>query len=170
MENLLQAIKHSIKNDNMYAALFIAISLPDICGKIQYPGIKSQKRYIDWFNQYLKDQYSDPQKPDSPFLTAEDMYAFRCSLIHEGSDEISTQSARIDINKFILISDGPHLNYFQNRIIKLQLSVKSFCIDICAAVERWLSNNDQNVNLIEYRENFIKIFPKGSIVDGIKFG
>jgi hypothetical protein len=170
MNDLLISIDDAIRNKNFYAALFISLTLPDICGKIQFPEIKSQPRYIDWFNLYLKDIYIGNQPHCSPFLTGNDLYAFRCSLLHEGSENISTQSAKRILTEFILIENGPHLNLFYNEgQAILQLNIVDLCKEICGGVKQWLKDFEDDPILIEYRSRFVKIYPSGTIINGIKF-
>ena len=170
MKKLVGAVLDAIRQDNLYGALFIALALPDICGKIENPTAGSKERYIYWFNRYLKDKYINHFHPQIIFLTGEDMYAFRCALLHEGTEDITTQSAKMSIDRFILISEGPHLNYFKDQTKRLQISVKEFCTEICEAVEKWILDVKDNTDFIEYEKRIIKILPKGSIVNGIKYG
>jgi len=171
MNDLLNSIDNAIENKNYYAALFISLTLPDICGKIQFPEIKSsKKRYIDWFNVYLKDTYINIHPNCVPFLTGEDLYSFRCSLLHEGSENISKQARQI-LTKFILVENGPHLNlFFNDGDGILQLNIVNFCIEICSGVNNWLNDFKDNPIFIEYRSRLMKIYPSGTIINGIKFG
>lgn len=59
MYNFLDALELCAKSNNWYGALFISLTLPDICAKIEYPLEKksSSKRYIDWYDRYLKKYY-----------------------------------------------------------------------------------------------------------------
>ena len=170
MKELIKAVRAAVKQDNLYSALFIALTLPDICGRIEKPSTGSKERYIDWFGRYLESKYIDHFHHQVAFLTGEDMYAFRCSLLHEGVDDITAQKAQKVINRFILISEGPHLNYFEDQSVKLQISVKQFCAEICEAVEHWLTDIKDNPDFIDYEKKMIKILPKGSVVNGIQFG
>jgi hypothetical protein len=43
MKKLIEAVYKSIENKNYYGALFMALCLPDIFGKMQYPEINSKK-------------------------------------------------------------------------------------------------------------------------------
>ena len=59
MKNFIKAVEKAIEAKNLYGALFIALTLPDICGKIEFFSIpSSEKRYIKWFNKYMSDKYS----------------------------------------------------------------------------------------------------------------
>jgi len=37
MKQLITSIESSIKNENWHAAILVALTLPDIAGKIEYP-------------------------------------------------------------------------------------------------------------------------------------
>lgn len=53
-ELLLEEIEKSIKNDLFFSALALALTIPDICGKAEYPFSKSNKfRYVAWYDAYL---------------------------------------------------------------------------------------------------------------------
>ena len=102
MQNLIRSVKKSVQGKNWYGALFLSLSLPDICGKIEdearsvsdsaYSKRSSVKRYSEWFDKYLQKKYLG--NVNMKLLTGEDFYAFRCSLLHEGSDNIKKQQAK----------------------------------------------------------------------------
>ena len=130
MKNLTESLKNSLDNENWYAALFIALSLPDICGKIDNPEEKgSKKRYVAWFEKYIEPKYKydslqestredvlgvtkgqilgtlpDSQENPEILLTGSDCYALRCAFLHEGNEDISGQTAQERINSFQFIT------------------------------------------------------------------
>lgn len=57
MEQFTKALKANIENNNLYGALFIALSLPDICGSIEFPQLQSTARTIEWFDKYLANYF-----------------------------------------------------------------------------------------------------------------
>ena len=171
MNDLLISVDNALDNKNYYAALFISLTLPDICGKIQFPKQSSKERYINWFNQYLRNTYIGDPPLCIPFLTGEDLYSFRCSLFHEGSEDISNQSARRILTEFVLIETGPHLNLFKDDGHGiLQINIADFCKEICGGVKQWLNDFKDNPILVEYRSRLINIHPSGTVINGIKFG
>ncbi len=162
MKHLIESIRSSLRTENWYAALFIALTLPDICAKMQYTSeTSSKKRYVNWFNSYLSGIYGrNPPGKNNSFLSGEDCYALRCSLLHEGTDEISHQKSRQVLDDFIFVTNIIwHRNYYYNDITKrtsLQLSVPIFCEEICSAVEQWcndfVSNTDVQRQISEMLE------------------
>ncbi len=57
MERFTNAIEKSLQDCNWYAALSLALALPDICANVCYPNEGSKKRYVDWYNQYMLSKY-----------------------------------------------------------------------------------------------------------------
>lgn len=144
MENILISIKKSIDAQNWYSALVLSLIVPDICGKIE--NNSSPKRYSEWFNKYLGEKYRD-------YLSGEDCYALRCSYLHEGTGNIENQNAKEVLDRIEFITNGPHLNYFENCQFGnskydgktfLILSNVQFCNDIIEAAQKWIFDNKDN--------------------------
>jgi len=169
MNNFIKAIKQSLSNKNYYSALFISLSVPDICGKLEDPERKVGDRYIKWFEKYMSDYKG--------FLSGQDCYNLRCSLFHEGSDRLDNAKIKDTLEHFIFLNDGPHLNLFEGNIINgkketfLQLNVEKFCKDISNGLEVWTSDMNTKKDVLERIEGLIRIHEKGYVHKGaIKFG
>lgn len=167
MDNLIKALELSLLNKNWYGSLFIALSIPDICGYLESPTKKSQIRYEEWFKKYLLHKYSSPigrQKIPHVFLSGSDCYALRCSLFHEGREEIIDQRARQAIDRFYFIEPHPHgmihCNQFNNVLL---LQVDIFCNDILSGLRKWIQDNQGNPDIGTRIGNILKIYPNDSI-------
>lgn len=148
MNDLIRALEECLNFSNWHAALFVALSLPDICGKIEKPLINSsQQRYADWFDKYVgyvgsnyKYNNSMPGQ-ESIFLSGNDCYALRCAYLHEGVGDITMQSAREVVEKFQFIIAPPKMKIHCNMIdTKLQLQVDEFCKDVKNGINHWLND------------------------------
>lgn len=161
MKNLIESIQKALKERNFYAALYLALTLPDICGKITSPSAHSKDRYIKWFDHYLSKQYSG-------FLTGNDCYALRCAALHEGNENITEQDARSgDLEYFVFLEAGPHCNHCRvNSESFLQLNVEKFCQDIITGVERWLEATDSE----KTKEKLTIYKPGEKVINMIRFG
>ena len=74
MKGFLEQIQIGLKANLYYLSLFVALTIPDICGAIgSENGLASSDKYKDWFDRYVADK-------SGGFLTAEDCYLFLCSL------------------------------------------------------------------------------------------
>ncbi len=144
MEKILKSIEVSLSNKNYYVALFTSLSLPDICGKIEYPTYKkSSARYIKWYEKYLQNTYTEKigsEKKETVFLCGSDIYALRCAYLHEGNDIIISQSARKVLKQIKFVH--PDSNRFKPHCTRinniLMLDVDVFCKDIVEAIKKWL--------------------------------
>ncbi|WP_279025099.1 hypothetical protein [Gibbsiella quercinecans] len=150
MINFTKALEMSIKTKNWYSVLFISLTLPDICGKIEEPNSNSSKqRTINWCDKYLTPIYTSTighSRRVSVFLSGSDFYALRCAYLHEGSSDITSQRAREVLENFLFIQpiDGEgyiHRNRLDNT---LQLQVDEFGKDVLNAVQSWLNDIKDN--------------------------
>lgn len=138
MQNLIAAIQSSCDQQNWYAALYISLTMPDICAKLEESDSKeSGKRYRVWFDKYLKPTYkSEFHGPDFHFLTSGDCWALRCSLLHEGTDEITTQKSREVLSRFKFTTQDMHRGKMNDVLV---LNVAAFCSEMIAAVGAWIA-------------------------------
>lgn len=178
MHQLLNAIDTSLEKQNWFGALFIALSIPDICGGAEGVIRGNGPRYRDWFDRYLKERYaseslyeqirsSHPEQlvgisekgltylkeaiPPVQF-TADECWALRCACLHEGVDETKLRNF-----KLTPLSD-PYLRTHLN--IKdglLQLEVQQLCQAIVKAAKKWMDDMQDRPEVVEKIEKMIRI-------------
>ncbi|MET3349661.1 UNVERIFIED_ORG: hypothetical protein ABID57_001333 [Arthrobacter sp. UYEF1] len=143
MQHLTESVRTAVQQSNWYAALGLALTLPDICSRLEAPHIKqSQPRYVIWCNTYIVPGYTSfvgPEREEHIFLSGEDCYALRCAVLHEGRDDIVEQKARQAIDSFNFTLPMPNGNSTHRNLLgnRLQLEVHRFCWDICDGADRW---------------------------------
>ena len=168
MDNIVKSVRQAIADGNLYGALFISLTLPDICSKLEKPGINTNQRYPEWFEKYMTEYRN--------FMPGKDAYALRCSLLHEGRDNITNQSIRESLEYYVFMTDGPHLSLVKNcwfnneKKTFLQLRVDKFCEDLCVGVEGWLEGVKDTPEIVSRLSETIQIHPPGYAHFGIKFG
>lgn len=83
MQEILNEIK-AAKNHKLYrAALALALTLPDICGKVAFPSeVNNGKRYIKWFDDHVYPICKVNVKID---FNGESCYHLRCAVLHSGN-------------------------------------------------------------------------------------
>ncbi len=137
MQRFTSAIRTSIESGNWYAALFLALTMPDICSKLETPTSGSSGvRYKAWFDKFLSGTYTrNIMGNDTIFMSSGDCWALRCSLLHEGSDDIGEQSARETLARFHFTTLGSHRIRIENVLV---LNTANFCEEMCQAVESWI--------------------------------
>ena len=141
MLRFVNAVELAVQERNWFAALVCALALPDICGWLEKPTQPTGARFMDWCQRFLVPRYTHPVGVESKphvFLSADDCYALRCAVLHEGSDNTTRQRARRALERFIFVEPPTTGMIHCNQVNKaLQLQVDVFCSDICDGVRDW---------------------------------
>jgi hypothetical protein len=139
MDHLCNAVESALSTSNWYAALMVALALPDIAARVDDPTKPSSARYVEWVETYLCPHYTRPVAGHvHKFLSGGDCYALRCAFVHEGGDDVTHHRAAKALDKFQLLAPRPGLRVHCNQTNnKLQLQVDIFCRDILAATRAW---------------------------------
>ncbi|MBE9178716.1 hypothetical protein IQ268_09100 [Oculatella sp. LEGE 06141] len=156
MERFIEAIESALESKNWYAALSLALLLPDICGKLQFPAQATGPRYKAWFDKYVCPTYTIGSHV---FLGSGDCYALRCSFLHEGGDDITAQRARVALDKFrFTVPDSQgnrrHCNHLDN---VLELEVGEFCRDMCKGARVWEVDVAEDNDVQERKSTLLSI-------------
>lgn len=159
MLNFTNAVRDSIKDRNWYSSLTLALTLPDICGRLEFPERSSSKRYVHWFEEYLMDKYTSKNPwVRHVFLNGEDAYALRCAYLHQGESNIEEQRMRKVLSDYLFVeppSSGMiHCNQINHT---LQLQVDVFCTDICDGVDEWVKCVGGNKVIQQRAEKLVTI-------------
>lgn len=158
---LIKETRNCIKHDNIVAALYIAMSIVDLCSKIQYPNLKQKDRYPKWFEEYIS-VYTKSKRvfADMPYLSGKTAYQLRCALFHEGSNDID---GKIDIDHFELrfgksarysSSGYSSINGVKSNT-ELQINVPVLCEEIVGVAEdfyKQLKKNDTKLPQFSFGE------------------
>lgn len=183
MERFTNSISKSLEAENWFAALFMTLALPDICGALEEPNRPVGERYKDWFNRFLKPRYDPDTMYESMVVTSpetirnlpemiveqwktqpamaaaafssEDCYRLRCKCLHQGLPERMGN----DRIHFTIPDPSGRMNIHKNSFNSvLQLSIDIFCIDVCNAVTEWLKEVHGNTDIQQRIEELIKIY------------
>jgi hypothetical protein len=162
MHHFVESVRRSIKEKNWYSALSMALTLPDICGRLEAPNKKSQARYEGWFDRYILGKYQTQAGrfvDAHTFLCASDCYSLRCAFLHQGDFSIEDQRAQTVLNNFHFIAPfGNGIEIHKNQSgSTLQLQVDIFCEDICSGVERWLGDVNNDAEIVDRIDKLGKI-------------
>ncbi|MCK4089647.1 hypothetical protein HCY66_06050 [Acinetobacter radioresistens] len=177
MQNFIEALEKCVQTENWYGALFIALTLPDICGKIEFPEFRRPgPRYEAWFDKYLSKFYCDENRLHThsdqriaaiqnsipphigkrkrfAYMTGKDLYALRCAYLHEGSDELSGQTVEKTLQRFVFWQP-PKGCVFHNNIrddngdMTLQIQISVFVDNVIEAIKAWINEiKDDHVKI-----------------------
>ena len=159
MKKRIDEIRDCLNKKLYEAALALALTLPDICGQVEYPKCNLVgQRYTKWIDECVDmevfyeatfDEFGDFHP-----LTAQDIYRLRCSFLHSGDQDIKNKN----IDRFSLVRPGSlgtsrkGTPYGYKYVTELQTdnSVKHIaCIDIeylskalCDSAEEYYKSKD----------------------------
>jgi len=163
VQRIVDDIRAALDHDLYFAALSTALTLPDICGKAEYPNEKSsKKRYIDWYNKEIGYYEKNPHQTTDegmPYLSGSVIYSLRCSLLHEGNPNVDNErlekkneSLPIDHfvlkieskNDFDIYSDGSGISdMFGQHSRSYRMSIRRICLIMCAVAEGYYNENKE---------------------------
>ena len=158
VDRIIQDIRGALYNNLYFAALNCALTLPDICGKAEYPTERSsKKRYIDWYDKEIGFYERNPEQNETeemPYLSGEVIYSLRCAMLHAGEPNINGDSVKnkTDIDKFSLVvqkaqpfdiySDSSSIMDFGGEHTRsYRMNIRRICLIMCAVAEAYYRDN-----------------------------
>lgn len=163
VQRLVDDIRTALDNDLFFAALSTALTLPDICGKAEYPTERStKKRYIDWYDNEIGRYEKNPHqfsKEEMPYLSGNVIYSLRGSLLHAGNPnvdngQLTNKNASLPIDHFVLkvekkkdfdiYSDSSSISdIFNQHRREYTMSIRRVCLIMCCVAETYYKNNKE---------------------------
>lgn len=111
--SLIDDINKALDAESYFSALALVLTLPDICGKAEYPNKKTTQRYKEWYDEYIGQFEQSPsckrKKTSMPYLSGEVVYSLRNSFLHQGTpniDESRIKEESNQINNFQLVIES----------------------------------------------------------------
>lgn len=160
----IDEIEICFENECYIAALALALTLPDICGKVEYPNKGVGKRYIQWYDQYVS-QYQKSQSPysaDMPYLSGEVVYSLRNGFLHAGNPNIEKEDIKDEMCKIdqfrletgkSLIGDTSQVSYgneFEIRERGYTVNVRLLCVRLCRIAKDYYLENEDKFSFLNY--------------------
>lgn len=163
MRRFTSSIRLALAAGDWYGALSTALTLPDICGRLESPNARTGERYVNWYRQWMQPRYTirgGGVRPDDVMLSGDDCYALRCSYIHEGGGNVLLPRGERVLEGFRFITppqDGNviHMNQLDGA---LQLQVDLFCSDVAESVEAWANFVATNAEVQARMAGLLEIF------------
>ena len=150
MKEHFAAIRHSLTVGNYWAALFLTLTLPSICGALESAdGCDNRNKYKKWFERNVTGLQ----------LTPEDCYKLRCALLHQGRAR-PTQGTYSRVLFTFPTANGCT---FHDNVINdaLNLDVVLFCETLVAAAEKWLDHVKDSPHFQRNLEKSMRLHPRG---------
>jgi hypothetical protein len=111
------------------------------------------------------------------WITADQLYQLRCSLIHSGSDEIE-ENKRSGVDRFVFFDQtrSGAVNKFEKCKFKgeefniVSLGASEFCTRVFDAAEEWDASVANTEVVQKEKAKLLLLHSAGEVIYGIKFG
>ena len=145
MEHISKSIEACVAARNWHAALALALTIPDICGQIEYPEWagpgNTGKRYPKWFDTWVRERLFRIGHAGKEFpMSGDDCYALRNAYLHTGVKEARPPNQTG--YKLIVPTAGNLANMStsgtgDDESIVLYVGTEPLCAGICAGAREW---------------------------------
>lgn len=150
INQIIKEIKTCLKNECYIAALTTALTLPDICGKVEYPNDNTTSRYKKWYSKWIGKYEKCPKNNDNmPYPTSDLIYDLRCSLLHEGNPNVNLD--KNDLISFKLFTTGSDMSGTIVIIHKdgdgkpigreIQIGIENLCFKLYSMAKEFYNEN-----------------------------
>ena len=165
---IIDETEKALSHDLYFAALNLALTLPDICGKAEYPNLRTGERYKKWYDENVGVTENLPKctedEPEMPYLSGEVVYSLRCSLLHEGNPNLQKNGKRsIPIDRFSLViqSEQPFRIYGGEEscvmtspdgteVRSYRVNVRRLCMVLCLCAKGYYKENKDKFDFYNY--------------------
>lgn len=153
MQKKIKDIREALGNKTYYCALALALTLPDICCKVEkglLSGENSDRNmYIAWIDKYVR--FDDFHFPISGFeeqtFDGKMCYSLRCKVLHNGNTDVKnlTLNVTVDDFKLTLPNDKNYYNGFKyaeesNGKTITYIGIDYLCNRLCDVAEQFYHN------------------------------
>ncbi len=180
----LDEIEKTLERKCYLAAVTLALTIPDICGKIKYPNEKVGYRYKKWFEDYVEIYYVDHngwdninKRAKNPYFTSDMCYSLRCELLHAGTinienfGKIDKQKYEMDFSFRLMVHGCDSYGHSTsgekdgkiNRKNIVTLEVVKFCKSIVSSAKKFYSErniadfSNSKVDIVDLKERLADI-------------
>ncbi len=151
MLDLINDIENALNHNCLRVALGMGLTLPDICGQIEFPKLKVGERYSKWCDKYLKNQgFITTGDFGEKAISGEMCYKLRCAYLHSGNLELN-QRKNDDFPEFSLLmcnKDGrgvycePLYKDLQGKDLMITINVRHLTLVLCNAAKDYYKKHE----------------------------
>lgn len=169
IKQIVNDINKSLDCESYLSALALTLTLPDVCGKAEYPNLKVGEHYIKWYDEYIG-KYETYDGRTTPYLSGEVVYSLRNSYLHQATPNIDTAKIKESQNKidefilqiqqknqFDIYADTSSIMNFGSAEKKIYyVNVRRLCFIISQTALGYYKENKEKFNFIKYKIKYIE--------------
>jgi len=154
VDTLEQSIRDAMSSRMWYAAVTMALTIPDICAALETPSESVKIRYKRWYNAYFSGRF--------PYMTDDDCFSLRNGVVHEGTFGTNGQYRRIIL---LLPNEDPTRGSVSGAGILLGdamvVDARMFCEQMLDAMCVWYASSRTNPVVQGNLPRLVQLRPNG---------
>lgn len=170
---LIEDVERAIEHECYFAALALALTLPDICGEAEFPKVGNGARYTKWCRQFVCEEHpsDNPYSGDMPYLNDDILYNLRCAFLHRGTPNPNEniykgklpkyKDDRCKIDHFILEITDPDTPDGELSMVscstgmkidhrEITVGVRDICYRLCVAAKKYYEENTDKFTFFNF--------------------
>lgn len=162
---LIEDVERAIEHECYFAALALALTLPDICGKAEFPNDGNGARYKKWCKEFVYGiQSRNTPSGDMPYLNEDMIYSLRNLFLHQGTPNVKPSSSwdeRCQVDHFTLEivdpggADGEmsmveYSGYPSIVRREIQVGVRDLCYRLRMAAKKYYEENPDKFTFFDF--------------------
>lgn len=148
MIDKINDIERAIDAGAYLSAMALALTIPDIFGKICFPKLSTGERYQRWFDENIAENYAPPD--ETVRFNGRLCFKLRCAYLHSGS----VNDKELVNFHLTLYADRFSFEDSEESPIAMDISIKRLCLIICQ-MARWFYNT--NKDKLDFRDSHITL-------------
>lgn len=153
--DIIDQVNKSLNDKNYIAALIVALTIPDKCGKMEYTDEQSVgKRYAAWYDVWCGFSNCSESTNNPPDVTGKIIYKLRCALLHDNSTDLQFLSDEEKIDEFALEmfdNNDYCFSVYTSSIIdeqtkQMRIRIIDLCKWICYGAKVYYQKNTEKFN------------------------
>jgi hypothetical protein len=162
LHRYLNDMLYALKGRAFYSSLALALTIPDICGSIDYPAEPSVgKRYRDWFTDWCWMLQS--------YMSAADCYALRCSYLHTAAEQFHGTAAPWADLSHIQFTSGQDRGVWATNYLPspsesgqkpaVRMPIEDFCRGMATCADGWWTQRGSDPQVVAALNRLLEIRP-----------
>lgn len=161
IDKIVDDINTALENGAYLSALSLALTLPDVCGKAEYPTERStKKRYLNWYDTNIG-LYENDGQTDCAYLSGEVVYSLRNSFLHQNTpniDKTNIRDPQNQIDRFVLVVEPKkEIEIYADLSVssdpgekEYHVSVQRLCLILTQTALCYYNKNKAKFNFFEF--------------------
>jgi hypothetical protein len=162
LELALKEIDQAIEHRLYYLAVSVALSIPDICARLELPRgheVK-EKHYVAWIERYFLALNDYPM-----FLKGIDLYQIRCGVLHQGASaghrKLKTRYNHVFFCVLGADGKGTTATVYKEGATSIELDSARFCRDMIKTARAWYKAKKADPNVVSNLPDLVRPRPEG---------